>query len=106
MGLEEVIKGKTPMFMEQSIKQVELKLPSQPWSGPPPIWVTHSVDGSFCAQDGSVGSGVILQDDKGIVIFAAYRWIFHCNEALKLEIHVTMEGVSLAIQWSKLPVKL
>lgn len=45
-------------------------------------------------------------DDKSSVIYAAYRHIFHCNEALEAELHAIMEGVSLTIQRSNLPVQL
>ena len=62
------------------------------------------VDGSYSSQDGSVGVGMILQRDDGSVIFAAYRVIFNCNEALEAEIHALMQGMALAcynIQSSK-----
>ena len=32
------------------------------------------------------------------VVFAAYRYIFNCNDALEAEIHALMQGMALAIQ--------
>ena len=49
---------------------------------------------------------MVLRDDKGGVIFVAYRHIYHCNEALEAELHAIMEGVSLAIQRSNRLVQL
>lgn len=49
---------------------------------------------------------MILRYDKGDVIYAAYRCIFHCDEALEAELHAIMEGVSLAIQRTNLLVQL
>uniref|UniRef100_A0A452Z1P5 RNase H type-1 domain-containing protein n=1 Tax=Aegilops tauschii subsp. strangulata TaxID=200361 RepID=A0A452Z1P5_AEGTS len=40
----------------------------------------------------------------GSLIFAAYRFIFNCNDSLKAEIHAIMQGMTLAIQHSTLPV--
>uniref|UniRef100_A0A453DB79 RNase H type-1 domain-containing protein n=1 Tax=Aegilops tauschii subsp. strangulata TaxID=200361 RepID=A0A453DB79_AEGTS len=40
----------------------------------------------------------------GQIIFAAYRVLFHCNNALEAELHALMQGMALAIQHSDLPV--
>lgn len=40
----------------------------------------------------------------GQIIFAAYRVIFHCNDALEAELHALMQGMALAIQRTQLPV--
>ena len=106
MGVEEVIKGKAPMLMEPVIEKTRSSSSCLPWPAPPPGWVALSVDGSYCAEDGAAGSGMVLRDDKGGVIFAAYRRIYHCNEVLEAELHAIMEGVSLAIQQSNRPVQL
>ncbi|KAE8793439.1 autophagy-related protein 7 [Hordeum vulgare] len=61
-----------------------------------------SVDGSFNISDGSEGSGMILRDDNGGVIFAAYCKIFQCNEALEVEVELQAmeEGLKLATEHS------
>ena len=63
-----------------------------------------SVDGSFCQEDSSAGSGTIMGDDKGFVIFAAYRCLFYCNDTLESELHATKEGIDLAIHQTHMPV--
>ena len=47
---------------------------------------------------------MVLRDSAGQIIFAAYRVIFHCNDALKAELHALMQGMALAIQHTLLPV--
>lgn len=41
---------------------------------------------------------MILRRKDGSVIFAAYRVIFNCNEALEAEIHALMQGIALVLQ--------
>lgn len=53
------------------------------WSVPPDGWVTLNSDGSF--DDGAVGAGMILRNDKGAIIFSACRGLFSCREALEAE---------------------
>uniref|UniRef100_A0A453JAN3 RNase H type-1 domain-containing protein n=1 Tax=Aegilops tauschii subsp. strangulata TaxID=200361 RepID=A0A453JAN3_AEGTS len=47
---------------------------------------------------------MVLRNGDGTTIFAAYRYIFHCNDALEAEIHAIMQGMALAIQHSDMPV--
>ncbi|KAI5005452.1 hypothetical protein ZWY2020_032695 [Hordeum vulgare] len=47
---------------------------------------------------------MILRDDKGVVIFASYRKLFHCNDALEAELQAMKEGLQLATTHSTLPV--
>ena len=49
---------------------------------------------------------MILRDDKGYVIFAAYRRLFYCNDALESELHVIREDIDLAIHRTPLSVLL
>lgn len=39
-----------------------------------------------------------------IYTFAAYKFVFHCNDALEAENHALMQGMALAIQDTDLPV--
>ena len=59
-----------------------------------------STDGSFSNKDGTVGSGVILLDGDGGVIFAAYRKLFHCNETLESELQAMIEGLRMLVKHS------
>ncbi|KAE8819228.1 autophagy-related protein 7 [Hordeum vulgare] len=60
--------------------------------------VALSMDGSYCATDGSAGSGIILRTRTSEVIFAAYRKLFHCNDALEAELHAVPEGIKLTTE--------
>ena len=105
-SMEEILKGK--MLAQEEVITISIQQAAAPvpWPPPPANWVALSVDGSFSAHDGKVGSGMILRRDDGSVIFAAYRVIFNCNEALEAEIHAIMQGMALALQHTDLPVKV
>lgn len=62
------------------------------------------MDVSFLSTDGTTNVCLILHRFGGFVIFAAYRCIFNCNDALKVEIHSLMQGVTLACQYTDLSV--
>jgi ribonuclease HI len=59
--------------------------------------VKLNVDGSFLAQDGTIGAGMILRDSKGKIIFSACLSRYHCISALEAELGACMQGISLAI---------
>ena len=75
-----------------------------PWPRPSSGWVALSVDGSFSSHDGRASAGMVLRNRDRTTIFAAYRYIFHCNDALEAEIHAIMHGMALAIQHSDMLV--
>jgi ribonuclease HI len=54
--------------------------------------VELNVDGSFLAEAGSGGAEMVLQDDKGDIIFSSCRFLPHCSNALEAEIIACMEG--------------
>ena len=47
---------------------------------------------------------MILRRHNGSVIFASYRFLFHCNDALEAHIHALMQGMLLAIEHTDLLV--
>ena len=47
---------------------------------------------------------MVLRNDDGSMIFAAYRYIFHCNDALEAEMHAIMQGMALAVQHCSMPI--
>ena len=79
---EEIIKGKMPMKCEDPIRP-RREAAQAPWPRPAEGQAALSVDGSFSPSDGSAAAGMILRRADGSVIFAAYRCIFNCNDALK-----------------------
>lgn len=52
-------------------------------------------------DDGLASAGMNLRRHDGSVLFAAYRFIFNCNDALEAELHALMQGMALAIQHSE-----
>jgi hypothetical protein len=58
----------------------------------------------FVEADGSATAGMVLWKHDDSVIFAAYRYLFHCSEALKAEMHAIIIGMGLAIQYSGMPI--
>jgi ribonuclease HI len=77
--------------------------PSTPWPRPNPGWAALSVDGSF-DDEGRAGTGMVLRDSNGTVIFSACRVLFNCNDALETEFSALMEGLALAQEQSELPI--
>ncbi|KAI4968238.1 hypothetical protein ZWY2020_005350 [Hordeum vulgare] len=49
---------------------------------------------------------MILRDSKGAVIFASYRKLFHCNNALESELQEIKEGLKLATEHSQATIIL
>ncbi|XBI05321.1 hypothetical protein VPH35_133498 [Triticum aestivum] len=49
---------------------------------------------------------MVLRDDRGGVIFASYRKLFHCNDALEAELHAMMEGLKLSVEHSDVTILL
>ena len=78
--------------------------PDKPWSKPPRGWVKLTIDGSFKTEDGTAGTGMILRDADGGIIFSACRSLQSCTEALEAELSSCLEGLNLAIQHSQLPI--
>ncbi|VAI34713.1 unnamed protein product [Triticum turgidum subsp. durum] len=75
-----------------------------PWPKPPLGWVALSTDGSFVKETGLAGSGMMLRDSVGEVIFSAYRYLFNCKDALEAEISAILEGMTMSIHRSELPI--
>lgn len=101
-GVDEIIKGKSPVFSETfAVGEARINpMPRVPWPPPRIGAVALSVDGSFNVTDGSAGSGMILRNASGGVIFAAYHKLFHCNDALEAELHAILEGIKLTVEHS------
>ncbi|XBI10910.1 hypothetical protein VPH35_138071 [Triticum aestivum] len=100
---EEILKGKMTLVQEANVEVPNPRTPLH-WPRPPTDWAALSVDGAFMQEDGSAAAGMILRRHDGSVIFAAYRCIFNCNDALEAELHAIMQGMALALQHSSLPI--
>ena len=101
-------KGKSLVTYDRPLKNPHVRIvESTPvkWCPPMAGWVKLNTDGSF-AVNGTAGAGMVLRDDKGNVIYSACRELFSCREILEAELCACMEGLSLAIQRSDLPVAI
>ena len=101
--IDEIIKGKMPA-METEAVATHREVVSTPWTPPPVDRAVLSVDGAFSLADGSGAAGMVLMRHDGTVIFAAYRYLFNCNDALEAELHAIMQGMALAIQHCNVPI--
>lgn len=73
------------------------------WRPPELGWIKLNIDGSF-SMAGNAGAGMILRDHRGNVNVSACRVLYSCRDALETELCACMEGVSLALQRSDLPI--
>lgn len=73
------------------------------WKAPPPGWTKVNVDGSFVAETGTAGVGVVARDTSGQVIFSAWRTLLRCADAPEAEARACAEGFRLAAEWSPGP---
>ncbi|KAE8794506.1 Alpha-amylase [Hordeum vulgare] len=90
-SVDEILKGKMPSSATQIVLP-RREAPSLPWSAPSPGYAALSVDGSFQESDSSAAAGMVLRDHEGHIIFAAYRALFYCKDALEAEIHALMQA--------------
>ena len=94
---EKMIKGKMVEGEGWSEPKNKETASARPWPAPATGWVALSVDGSF-SSDGTVGSGMVLRNPDGNLIFASYRHLFFYNNALEAKLHVIREGLVLALE--------
>lgn len=72
------------------------------WKRPDDQWVKINTDGSYVAADGTAGSGMVLRDHSGDIIFTVCRRLLHCHGVLEAELCAIREGFLLALQWTDL----
>ena len=68
------------------------------WSRPPVGVFKLNVDGSYIAQTGSAGAGMILRRSDGSILFSACKVLHFCSSALDSELNACLEGVKMALQ--------
>ncbi len=76
----------------------------QKWRKPQPGWMKLNVDGSFDPNYENGGTGTILRDERGTVIFSSCRFFGRCSDAREMELLAYKEGIALAIQWTLKPI--
>jgi ribonuclease HI len=102
-SVTEIVKGKRPCVTSVQPSVAPPRSMSPPWPKPIPGWNALSVDGSF-DEEGRAGTGMVLRDSNGSVIFSAHRCLQHCNDVMEAEVSAVMEGLALAHMWSEEPI--
>jgi hypothetical protein len=103
---DEMIKGKKPQIQTYASNHVTVieELPDKAWCRPLPGYAKPTADGSFYATDGAAGTGMVLRNEYGSVIFTSCRFLEHCSGPLEAAIQACLEGVALALQHCQLPI--
>ena len=83
---------------------VDRRAESIGWLPPSHGRVKLNTDGSVL--NGVAGTGMVLRDHLGNIIFCACRHVQLCEDALESKILVVREGINLALQWSTLPIDI
>jgi ribonuclease HI len=67
-------------------------------------WSKINVDGSFVAETGAGGIGVVARDSDDKILMTAWSTLFQCTDAAEAEARACKEGLRLAGQWITGPV--
>ncbi|KAF8697530.1 hypothetical protein HU200_035862 [Digitaria exilis] len=70
------------------------------WTPPEEVWTKLNVDGSFVAQTGQAGVGVVARNSQGKVIFTAWQELTRCSDAAEADANACTNGLRLAVQLS------
>jgi ribonuclease HI len=105
MSTEEILKGKKPVGGKTTdTTQHWTAPPAKRWQRPIPGWVKLNIDGSVKLEDGTAGSGMVLRDETGQVIFCACRQLLGCDDPYESEVKACEEGLRLALQLTTKPI--
>ncbi|KAM0859415.1 hypothetical protein ACQ4PT_047201 [Festuca glaucescens] len=91
-------------YLKEPVKQKKVEV--KQWVRPPRGRLKLNVDGSYVMQTGEGGVGMILRDEGGAVIFAAWRYMPVCTSAMEAELAACDEGMRLALCWANKPFEL
>jgi ribonuclease HI len=102
LSTDDILKGKSVMVADQTVAGSALlrKTSEKRWQLPSPGWVKLNFDGSVKIDDGSAGTGMILRDEEGSIIFSACRRLVNCSDPLEAEARACEEGLKLALELS------
>ena len=98
-------KGKQVISYEDSVNTSHATIrtgATLKWSKPKEGWTKLNIDGSW--SDGRADASMVLRDSNGKIIFSSCRELFSCRNALESELCACMEGLSIAIQRTELPI--
>ncbi|KAE8784219.1 protein transport protein sec24 [Hordeum vulgare] len=96
--VDEIIKGKMPSVHLVGLREKAI-VRALPWPAPAQGTVALSIDGSYQPEYGTVAAGMVMRNSEGVILFAACRYIFNCNDPLEAELHAMMQA-----DWSEPPL--
>ncbi|KAI5016767.1 hypothetical protein ZWY2020_006618 [Hordeum vulgare] len=67
-------------------------------------WTKLNTDGSFIASTCAARGGMILRDDRGLIIYIAYWELRSCDSVLEAELEACREGLDLALHRTSLSI--
>jgi ribonuclease HI len=108
-SIDHMLKGKSPMLSAEVVchlPRLEKHPPDKPWVKPPHGWAKLSIDGSFQSENGSAGTGMVLRDSAGSVIFSACRSLMSCEKPFEAEILACLEGLEFGLLHTQLPIMI
>lgn len=82
----EILKGNMTLMDTGPDPEIKRATAIMSWPPPPANRVALSVDGAFLAAHHTRAASMILRRHDGSVVFATYRFLFNCNDALEGEI--------------------
>lgn len=62
-------------------------------------WVKINVDEAFSYHSCEAGVGIIIRDEKSMVLLSSWRAILHGGDPEEVEAWACHEGVKLAVEW-------
>jgi ribonuclease HI len=74
------------------------------WSKPPQGWAKLNVDGAWAQADHTGGTGMILRDEEGTIIFTGCRFLQSCGSPLEAEVTACIDGLALALERTTKPI--
>jgi ribonuclease HI len=103
----DITKGKMVINLDQGFKKAGPKIDGRKkvrkrWEKPNRGEAKLNVDGAF-TRDGA-GTGMVLRDQAGEIIFAACRSLRQCSSATEAEILAIEEGLQLSLFWTPLKI--
>jgi hypothetical protein len=102
LSTDDIVKGKSVMVADQTVAGSALlrKTSEKRWQLPSSSWVKLNFDGSVKIDDGLAGTGMILRDEEGSIIFSTCRRLVNCSDPLEAEARACEEGLKLALELS------
>jgi ribonuclease HI len=86
-------KGKAAMFPSHIPGHtMATEEPSQ-WAAPATGWIKVNTDAGWMASDATGGIGVVVRDEKGDVLYSAWKTLACCASAEEAEVLACLEGI-------------